>query len=48
MEDAENSSVYRLVSVVSNIQDSVDGNTLVAAIHVSESYHERKEVTETL
>ena len=40
----ETSICYRLSSIVSNIQDAVGGNTLVAAIHVSENYHERKEV----
>jgi len=44
-EFAENCACYQLYSVVSHIKDEVDGNTLVAAIHVSESYHERKEGT---
>ena len=45
LDSTENSAGYELYSVVSNIKDNVDGNTLVAAIHVSESYHERKEVS---
>ena len=40
----EHTGIYVLSSVVSNIQDIHEGNTLVAAIHVSETYHERKEV----
>ena len=40
----EHRVVYALSAVVSCVQDAVDGNTLVAAIHVGETYHERKEV----
>ncbi|XP_065071436.1 PAN2-PAN3 deadenylation complex catalytic subunit PAN2-like [Rhopilema esculentum] len=39
----EHRVVYALSAVVSCVQDAVDGNTLVAAVHVGETYHERKE-----
>eukprot|EP00794_Sanderia_malayensis_P005348 gene5348-6019_t len=38
----EQTEVYRLASIVSNIQDPHDGHTTVASVHVAEQYHAMK------